>query len=290
MVLVLEDLHWADRSTRTFVDFLARSLRRERVVLVLSYRTDELHRRHPLRTLLSELDRLDRARRIELEPFDRDELAEALTDILGEPPSDKLVRAAVRAQRGQPAVHRGAAGGRARRPRRRPPEPAGRVHAADRAAVARRASGGARDRRRPRARRADDRRGERDRARCAAPGAARGRRRAGAGGLRGDPLELPSRAAARGDVRRPAAGRAERAAPRAGAGVRGPRGLRERSRRRAGVGDRPPLRDRRRPAGRAARHRRRPRSPRARCTPTATPPTSPSARSTCGRASPTRTR
>ena len=91
VVLVLEDLHWADRSTRTFVDFLVRSLRGERVVLVLSYRTDELHRRHPMRTLLSELDRLDRARRIELEPFDRDELAEALADILGETPSDKLV-------------------------------------------------------------------------------------------------------------------------------------------------------------------------------------------------------
>jgi DNA-binding CsgD family transcriptional regulator/tetratricopeptide (TPR) repeat protein len=92
VVLVLEDLHWADRSTRTFVDFLARSLRRERVALVLTYRTDELHRRHPLRTLLSELDRIDRARRVELDPFDLDELAEALADILGEPPSDKLVR------------------------------------------------------------------------------------------------------------------------------------------------------------------------------------------------------
>ena len=40
LVLTLEDLHWADRSTRTFIDFLARSLRRERVMLLLSYRTD----------------------------------------------------------------------------------------------------------------------------------------------------------------------------------------------------------------------------------------------------------
>jgi DNA-binding CsgD family transcriptional regulator/tetratricopeptide (TPR) repeat protein len=91
VVLTIEDLHWADRSTRTFVDFLARSLRRERIMLVLSYRTDELHRRHPLRSLLAELERLERARRIELEPFDRGELAEALTDILGEPPAAELV-------------------------------------------------------------------------------------------------------------------------------------------------------------------------------------------------------
>jgi len=102
VVLVLEDLHWADRSTRTFVDFLARSLRRERVVLVLSYRTDELHRRHPLRALLSELDRLERARRIELEPFDRDELAEVLADILGEPPGDKLIERLFERSEGNP--------------------------------------------------------------------------------------------------------------------------------------------------------------------------------------------
>ncbi len=102
VVLVLEDLHWADRSTRTFVDFLARSLRGERVVLVLTYRTDELHRRHPLRTLLSELDRIDRARRIQLEPFDREELTEALTDILGEPPSAKLVERLYERSEGNP--------------------------------------------------------------------------------------------------------------------------------------------------------------------------------------------
>src|SRR5205085_9941092 len=91
LVLVLEDMHWADRSTRTFVAFLARSLRQERVMMLLSYRTDELHRRHPMRPLLSELERLDRARRIELSPLDRVELAEVLADILGDVPGDELV-------------------------------------------------------------------------------------------------------------------------------------------------------------------------------------------------------
>ena len=52
LLLILEDIHWADRSTRTFAAFLARSLRVERVAVVLTYRTDELHRRHPLRPLL----------------------------------------------------------------------------------------------------------------------------------------------------------------------------------------------------------------------------------------------
>ncbi len=71
VVLVLEDMHWADRSTRAFAAFLARSLREERVTLLVSYRTDELHRRHPLLPLLAELERLERTRRILLQPFDR---------------------------------------------------------------------------------------------------------------------------------------------------------------------------------------------------------------------------
>ena len=92
VVLILEDMHWADRSTMTFVSFLARNLRQERAMLLLSYRTDELHRRHPLRPLLSELERLGRSRRIQLEPFDRRELAEALEDILGDAPEEPLVQ------------------------------------------------------------------------------------------------------------------------------------------------------------------------------------------------------
>ena len=47
LVLILEDMHWADRSTRAFVAYLARGLRDERVLALLSYRSDELHRRHP---------------------------------------------------------------------------------------------------------------------------------------------------------------------------------------------------------------------------------------------------
>ena len=91
LVIVLEDVHWADRSTRGFISFLARSLIGERVLLLLSLRSDELHRKHPLRPLLAELARLDGYRRVELEPFDHDELKEALTDILGQQPDPALI-------------------------------------------------------------------------------------------------------------------------------------------------------------------------------------------------------
>ncbi|MFL5824068.1 MAG: AAA family ATPase [Solirubrobacteraceae bacterium] len=91
VALLLEDLHWADRSTRTFVSFLARSMRQERLLVMLTYRSDELHRRHPLRPLLSELARLDVVRRIDLPPFTRAEVAEILADILDAAPSDNLI-------------------------------------------------------------------------------------------------------------------------------------------------------------------------------------------------------
>jgi DNA-binding CsgD family transcriptional regulator len=102
LVLALEDVHWADRSTRAFIAFAARSLRRTRVLLLLSYRADELHRRHPLRPLLSELERLDRARRIDLRPFDRDELSEVLTDILGSAPDGSLLNRLFARSEGNP--------------------------------------------------------------------------------------------------------------------------------------------------------------------------------------------
>src|SRR4051794_37635601 len=91
LLLTVEDLHWADRSTRAFLVYLASSLCRERVLVVTTYRPDELHRRHPLRPLLAELERDARALRVELKPLTRAELAEQLTDILGAPPDGDLL-------------------------------------------------------------------------------------------------------------------------------------------------------------------------------------------------------
>src|SRR5215217_5681196 len=91
VVLVLEDLHWADRSTGNLLAFLARTLRAGRVTLAVSYRSDELHRRHPLRPLLAELVRLPAVERLELGPFSRAALAEHLEAITGVPlPTDQV--------------------------------------------------------------------------------------------------------------------------------------------------------------------------------------------------------
>ncbi|MFF9066901.1 AAA family ATPase [Streptomyces sp. NPDC014891] len=91
VVLVLEDLHWADASTRHLLTYLLRTLRRGRIVVVASYRADDIHRRHPLRPLLAELDRLRTIRRIELARFTRTEVHRQLTGILAAEPDPALV-------------------------------------------------------------------------------------------------------------------------------------------------------------------------------------------------------
>jgi predicted ATPase len=90
VALVIEDLHWADPSTRDFLIFLIRNARTEPLFLLATYRSDELHRRHPLRPVLAELERAPRVERIALERFTRDEVTEQLTGILGDDPDPGL--------------------------------------------------------------------------------------------------------------------------------------------------------------------------------------------------------
>jgi DNA-binding CsgD family transcriptional regulator len=118
-VLVVEDLHWADRSTLDLLAFLVRNLQAG-LLVVLTYRTDELHRRHPLRPFLAELDRSGRAERLEVGRFDRPEVADLLAGIIGTRPDDGLVGQIYRRSEGNAffaeellaATHPGADNGR----------------------------------------------------------------------------------------------------------------------------------------------------------------------------------
>jgi DNA-binding CsgD family transcriptional regulator len=88
ILLILEDLHWADRSTRDLVTFLSRVLRHERIALAVSYRTDDIHRAHPLRPVVGELLRLPSVTAIEVGPLDPEAMAEHLTQLAGATPAE----------------------------------------------------------------------------------------------------------------------------------------------------------------------------------------------------------
>jgi ATP/maltotriose-dependent transcriptional regulator MalT len=102
VALILEDLHWADSSTRDLLRFLVRNARDARFMIVGTYRSDELHRRHPLRPLLAELERIVGVDDIELVAFSADELADQIAGITGEPPHPELVSAVLSRSGGNP--------------------------------------------------------------------------------------------------------------------------------------------------------------------------------------------
>src|SRR3979490_2548605 len=75
LLLVLEDLHWADASTREVLDFLVRRLRTGRVMILGTYRSDEMHRKHPLLPTVQGWRRADLVEVVELEPLTPDAVA-----------------------------------------------------------------------------------------------------------------------------------------------------------------------------------------------------------------------
>ncbi len=93
VVLVLEDLHWADLATQEALDFLARRLRDEQLLLLATCRTDEPAADHRLAALVMELDRTGRLERLELTRLDQDELRSLVAGILGAEPDPDLVAA-----------------------------------------------------------------------------------------------------------------------------------------------------------------------------------------------------
>ncbi len=92
VVFVVEDLHWADRSTRDFLSFLIHNAGAASLLVICTYRGDELRRRHPLRPFLSQHARTPTVEQLELQPFTEGELRAQLEAILGRPPGREAVR------------------------------------------------------------------------------------------------------------------------------------------------------------------------------------------------------
>ena len=103
VVLVIEDAHWADRSSRDLLTFLIGNQRAlSGLLIVVTFRSDELHRTHPLRPLLASLDRIAWVERVELPRLTRHDTGELVVRILGRQPAGDLADALYHRSAGNP--------------------------------------------------------------------------------------------------------------------------------------------------------------------------------------------
>jgi tetratricopeptide (TPR) repeat protein len=102
LVVVLDDLHCADRSSLALLEFLARQLGDARLLIVGMYRDTELHAEHPLAHTLGELARVRAPRRIALHGFTRAQVARYVSMTAGVEPDDALVDAVHAKSEGNP--------------------------------------------------------------------------------------------------------------------------------------------------------------------------------------------
>src|SRR5690348_9537283 len=72
LLLVLEDLQWADPATRELLDYMTRRMRSTNVMVLATYRMDEMHRKHPLVPTIQGWRRSGQAEFIELKPMSGD--------------------------------------------------------------------------------------------------------------------------------------------------------------------------------------------------------------------------
>lgn len=95
LVVVIEDLHWADPSTLGLLGAILRYRTSGHRLLVLTYRTDDVPRGHPLRGFLNDVDRGRLATRIDLAPLPRDAVAQMAVEgrgrIVGAEELDRLI-------------------------------------------------------------------------------------------------------------------------------------------------------------------------------------------------------
>ena len=101
-LVVLEDLHWLDQTSGEFVQYLARAIARERILVLATYRSDELHRRHPLTHLIAQLNRERLYQEVRLAPLSSAEVARMLDATLQRALPSALVGALYRHTEGNP--------------------------------------------------------------------------------------------------------------------------------------------------------------------------------------------
>ncbi|WP_459714244.1 ATP-binding protein [Actinophytocola sp. KF-1] len=102
VVLVLEDLHWADASTRDLFVFLQRALRHAPVLQIGTHRTGEVGGDHPVAGMVAELGRLPHTERLRLPPLDPAETTALARGLLGVEPGGEMVKVLLTRAEGNP--------------------------------------------------------------------------------------------------------------------------------------------------------------------------------------------
>ncbi|HEY3530229.1 MAG TPA: AAA family ATPase [Nocardioides sp.] len=92
VLLVVEDLHWADQSTRDLMNFLFGRGFEAPVALIASYRSDDLHRRHPLRRQVTVWARMSGVERIQLGPLGKADVRRLVQQLHPDPLPAERVR------------------------------------------------------------------------------------------------------------------------------------------------------------------------------------------------------
>ncbi len=106
VVLVIEDLHWADQFTLDTLMYVIAGPATRRVAVVLTMRHDEISDGHRLKRWLADVSRLPRFTELPLGPLDRLQTAEQLAGLLGEVPHQALVEDVFRRGGGNPLLTR----------------------------------------------------------------------------------------------------------------------------------------------------------------------------------------
>ena len=91
LMLVLDDLHWADKPSLLLLQFLARQLRESRLLVVCCYRDVELSRQHPLSETLAQLSRESVFQRQPLRGLSQEDTRRFIEAVAGIQPSSGLV-------------------------------------------------------------------------------------------------------------------------------------------------------------------------------------------------------
>jgi len=102
LVLVLDDLHWADKPSLLLLHFLAREIRDSRLLIVGTYRDVELRRQHPLSQTLGDLAREQLGQRVLLRGLTERDVARFVEMTAGRTPPQRLVSALYKETEGNP--------------------------------------------------------------------------------------------------------------------------------------------------------------------------------------------